>query len=103
MLSLVLKAVHVSELPSAQILSVWSFGFVVYLFTVSIIVLWSVSFFPLSVSRPMLSIFSLVICFSMFASYHTVVNYGFLIRVSVLACPMYRFGGCVGGLGVCIL
>ena len=58
-LSLVLKAVHASELPSAQILSVWSFGFVVCLFTVSVIVLWSVSFLPFSVSRPMSSIFSL--------------------------------------------
>ena len=66
--SLVLKAVHASELPSAQILSVWSFGFVVCLFTVSVIVLWSVSFFPLSVSRPMSSIFSSVICVAMFAS-----------------------------------
>ena len=49
-------------------LSGWSFAFVVCLFTVSVIVLWSVSFLPLSVSRPMSSIFSSVICFAMFAS-----------------------------------
>ena len=63
-----LKAVHASVLPSAQILSVWSFGFVVCLFTVSVIVLWSVSVFPLSVSILMSSIFSSVICFAMSAS-----------------------------------
>ena len=50
MSSLVLKAFHASGLPSAQILSGWSFGFVVCLFTVSVIVLWSVSFLALSVS-----------------------------------------------------
>ena len=71
MLSLVLKAFHASELPSAQILSGWSFGFVVCLFTVSVIVLWSVSFLPLSVSRPVSSIFSSVICFAMFVSANT--------------------------------
>ena len=67
-LRLVLKAFHASGLPSAQILSGWSFGFVVCLFTVSVIVLWSVSFLPLSVSRPVSSIFSSVICFAMFVS-----------------------------------
>ena len=67
-LSLVLTAFHASGLPSAQILMGSSFGFVVCLFTVSVIVLWSVSFLPLSVSRPVLSIFSSVICFAMFVS-----------------------------------
>ena len=71
MLSLVLKAFHASGLPSAQILSIWSFGFVVCLFTVSVIVLWSVSFLPLSVRRPVSSIFSSVICFAMFVSANT--------------------------------